>query len=71
LKIFSSYDLKELEINTTLFDITTEYPDSYIEYYSKGLTLYFFPTRTYNEIYDIFKVLEYELPFKINPVNNF
>jgi hypothetical protein len=63
--------LKELEINTSLFDITTEYPDNYIEYYSKWLTLYFFPTKTYNEIYDIFSVLEYELPFTLNPVNNF
>lgn len=71
LKLFDSYDLKELEINTALFDITTEYPDNYIEYYSKELTVYFFPTRTYNEIYNIFKVLEYELPFKMNPLNNF
>ncbi|MDR1988018.1 MAG: hypothetical protein LBQ24_04675 [Candidatus Peribacteria bacterium] len=54
-----------------MFDITTEYPDNYIEYYSKELTVYFFPTRTYNEIYNIFKVLEYELPFKMNPLNNF
>jgi hypothetical protein len=71
LKLFTNYDLKELEINTALFDITTEYPDNYIEYYSKGLTIYFFPTRSYNEIYDMFKVLEYEFPFKINPINNF
>lgn len=70
-KLFSSYDLKELEINTNLFDVTTEYPDNYIEYYSKELTLYFFPTKTYREVYDIFKVLEYELPFSINEVNNF
>lgn len=71
LSLFSSYNLQELEINTSLFDVTTEYPDNYIEYYSKELTLYFFPTKTYSQVYDIFKVLEYELPFNINPVNNF
>ncbi|MDR0771524.1 MAG: hypothetical protein LBF15_00115, partial [Candidatus Peribacteria bacterium] len=71
LTLFESYNLKELEINTTLFDVTTEYPDNYIEYYSKELTLYFFPTKTYNEVRDIFKVLEYELPFTINEINNF
>ena len=71
LRLFSSYNLQELEINTSLFDITNEYPDNYIEYYSKGLTLYFFPTKTYTEVYDIFKVLEFDLPFVVNPVNNF
>lgn len=71
LSLFSSYNLQELEINTSLFDVTTEYPDNYIEYYSKELTLYFFPTKTYSQVYDIFKVLEYELPFNINSVNNF
>lgn len=71
LSLFSSYNLQELEINTSLFDVTTEYPDNYIEYYSKELTLYFFPTKTYSQVYDIFKVLEYELPFNVNSVNNF
>lgn len=71
LKLFPTYDLKELELNTTLFDITTEYPDNYIEYYSKELTLYFFPTKTYKEILDIFKVLEMDFPFVVNEVNNF
>lgn len=71
LKLFSSYDLKELEINTTLFDITTEYPDNYLEYYSKELTLYFFPTKKYSEVYDIFDTLRHELPFTINETNNF
>lgn len=71
LNLLSSYDLKELEINTSLFDITTEYPDKYIEYYSKWLTLYFFPTKTYKQVYDIFEVLEYELPYTLNQVNNF
>ena len=71
LEIFSNYDFQELELNTNLFDITDEYPDNYIEYYSRDLTLYFFPTKWYKEVYDIFSVLEFELPFKINETNNF
>ena len=71
LDIFSNYDLQALELNTNLFDITDEYPDNYLEYYSKELTLYFFPTKTYKEVYDIFSVLEFELPFKMNAANNF
>ncbi|MDD3145640.1 MAG: hypothetical protein PHV23_06070 [Candidatus Gracilibacteria bacterium] len=71
LDLFSNYDLQELELNTNLFDITSEYPDNYLEYYSKDLTLYFFPTKNYKDVYDIFSVLEYELPFKINELNNY
>jgi len=71
LDIFSDYSFQELELNTNLFDITDEYPDNYIEYYSRDLTLYFFPTKNYTEIYDIFSVLEFELPFKLNQTNSF
>ena len=71
LDIFSNYDLQALELNTNLFDITDEYPDNYLEYYSKELTLYFFPTKTYKEVYDIFSVLEFEIPFKMNAANSF
>lgn len=69
--LFSKYKLEPLELNTNLFDITNEYPDKYFEYYSRNLTLYLFPTKNYNEILDIFTVLETELPFKINETNNF
>lgn len=71
LDIFYDYNLQALELNTNLFDITDEYPDNYLEYYSKELTLYFFPTKNYKEVYDIFSVLEFELPFKMNAANNF
>lgn len=71
LDLFSNYDLNKLEFNSSLFDITNEYPDNYFEYYSKDLTLYLFPTKTYNEILDIFNILKDELPFDINEVNNF
>lgn len=71
LNIFDTFWLSKLELNTNLFDLTDEYPDNYIEYYSKWLTLYLFPTRSYREVYDVFDVLELELPFKVNEVNNF
>ena len=71
LDLFSNNNFQELELNTNLFDITNEYPDNYLEYYSRDLTLYFFPTKSYKDIYNIFSVLEYELPFKINETNTF
>lgn len=71
LNNFSNYNFQELELNTNLFDITDEYPDNYLEYYSRDLTLYFFPTKSYKEVYDLFSVLEFELPFKINQTNSF
>jgi len=71
LDLFSIYNLKKLDINSNLFDLTDEYPDNYFEYYSKDLTLYLFPTKNYTELYDIFSVLTNELPITINEVNNF
>lgn len=70
IKKFPSYDLKLLDINTNLFDLTNEYPDEYFEYYSRDLTLYFFTTKKYNDVLDIFEILEAELPFTINKANN-
>lgn len=71
IDLFSIYDLKILEMNSSIFDITDEYPDNYFEYYSKDLVLYIFPTKTYSGIYDIFSVLDDELPFTINETNSF
>lgn len=71
LDIFASYSLKPIELTNNLFDLTWEYPDSYYEYYSKDLTLYFFDTKTYNQVHDVFDVLAYDLPFNVNKVNNF
>jgi hypothetical protein len=65
------YGLKEIEINSTLFELIDEYPDHYIEYYSKELTIYFFTTKTYKQVYEIFNYLQDSLPFSINEVNNF
>ena len=65
------FDLDKIEVNTKLFEITDEYPDYYYEYYSSDLTIYFFTTKQYSEIYDIFNYLQNDLPFTINEVNNF
>ena len=54
-----------------MFELTWEYPDYYYEYYSKDLTLYLFPTRTYREVFDIFDYLSGNLPFTLNEINNF
>jgi len=71
LNLFSIYKLKKLEVNLNLFDITDEYPDNYFEYYSKDLTLYFFPTKNYKDMFDIFDVLSKEWPFSLSEINNF
>jgi len=72
LNLFTSeYVLKKIEVNSSLFELTWEYPDYYYEYYSKDLTLYLFPTRTYREVFDIFDYLSGNLPFTLNEINNF
>lgn len=71
LDIFTEYWLETIELTNNLFDLTEEYPENYYEYYSKDLTLYFFNTKTYSEVYDIFDVLAYDLPFTLNKVDNF
>ena len=71
LDLFAKFSLKPIELTNNLFDLTQEYPDEYYEYYSKDLTLYFFDTKTYNEVYDVFEVLAYDLPFTTNKVDNF
>ena len=67
----SEYVLKKIEVNSSLFELTWEYPDYYYEYYSKDLTLYLFPTRTYREVFDIFDYLSGNIPFTLNEINNF
>lgn len=67
----AAYPLKKIEVNSSLFELTTEYPDYYYEYYSRDVTLYLFYTRTYGELFDIFDYLSGNLPFTLNEVNNF
>ncbi len=70
-KFENFYDFDKIKVNTNLFEITDEYPDFYYEYYSRDLTLYFFTTKQYFEIYDIFDYLQNDSPFSIVEINNF
>lgn len=71
IDLFPSYDFSRMELNTNLFDLTNEYPDEYLEFYSRDLTLYFFVWNNYSDLKDIFDVLSQELPFSVNETNNF
>jgi hypothetical protein len=55
---------------TSLFDITTEYPDEYREYANKHLSLYMFSSKSYAQVYNIFEVLKYELPYTLNQTDS-
>lgn len=65
------YVLKNIEVNSKLFELTDEYPDYYYEYYSNVLTIYFFPSKSYTDVYDIFNYLKDSSPFTLKEVNNF
>jgi len=71
LKNFSSFQLKRIFIHPSLFDLTTEYPDEYFEYSNGNVSLYFFVTKTYDGVFDIFNALSKNLPFKTNQTNSF
>lgn len=68
---FGEYGLERQDQNYKLFSLTDEYPDPYFEYYAKNLTLYFFPTKSYRDVFDVFDVLTLDLPISLNQVNNF
>ena len=70
-KFEKKYQFDKIEVNTKLFEITDEYPDYYYEYYSDDLTLYFFTSKQYSDIYNIFDYLKHDLPISINELNNF
>lgn len=67
-----NYPLDLVKYYVSLFWLTNEYPDKYLEFKSKDLNLYiFWNKKKYSEVLDIFEVLTFELPFKINKVDNF
>ncbi len=71
LKLFELYNLQTVPMSEFLFSITSEYPDPYLEWFSENLSLYSFPTKSFQDVYDIFDVLSFELPISLNRVNNF
>lgn len=71
LNAFSSYNMKRLFEHWSLFDLTSEYPDDYFEYIWGEISLYFFVTKTYDEVKQIFDAISYTLPFSIKEVTLF
>ena len=69
--LFSEYNLTELQQHSALMDVTSEYPDTYFEYYTLDLTLYIFPTKGYSEIIEIFKLVQSDDIYTINELDNF
>jgi len=73
-KIYSKFwenNFTKLESHSNLMDVTSEYPDNYFEYYSSNLTIYFFPTKNYKELRDIFRIESEWGLFKLNELDNF
>ena len=68
---FWTFNLKRLETHTNIFGITTEYPDPYYEWYSAGVSVYVLSTLSYTWVKDVFDVLAFDLPYRVNEVNNF
>lgn len=71
LFLFRDYNFTKLDSHGALFDLTTEYPDKYFEYYLPDLSLLFFSTKTYNEVKEIFEIVSDDWNFTLNEVDNF
>ena len=70
-KFYSKSFFTELDEHSSLMEVTSEYPDKYFEFYSTNLTLYFFPTKNYNEVKEIFEIESDWGLFIINEIDNF
>ncbi|MDQ7009842.1 MAG: hypothetical protein Q9M94_06115 [Candidatus Gracilibacteria bacterium] len=68
---FGNTYFTQLEEHSSLMGVTSEYPDKYFEYYNSELTLYFFPTKSYKEVREIFEIESYGTIFSINELDNF
>lgn len=68
LNTFSSYNLKRLFEHGSLFDLTTEYPDDYFEYIGWDISVYFFVTKKYEDVKEVFEAISNTLPFSIKEV---
>ncbi|MEA3387351.1 MAG: hypothetical protein U9Q66_03025 [Patescibacteria group bacterium] len=71
LSIFKDFNMVESDYYSSLFDITNEYPEKFIEYTSSRLDIIFFLDQDYRKIADFFDVVSFDLPFSINKINNF
>lgn len=71
INAFWDYKFKRLLVHPSLFDMTTEYPDEYYEYYSDPVTLYVFSWKSYRQIVSIFEAFATQLPFLLNKTDSF
>ena len=67
----NDYWLYKILEKDDLLDIAWEYPDEYLQYGREWLDVYMLTTRRFEEVSSIFWVLEDEMPFSVNNVNNF
>jgi len=67
----SGFEIIEKKDKDDLLDIAREYPDDYLQYGNNSFDLYILSTRTYDEVDDIFTVLEYEMPYTLNKTDTF
>ena len=66
-----NFNLINTQPEIYLFWITNEYPDPFLQWFWNDVTLYFFSTKTYKNLYDIFDILSFYLPISLNEINNF
>jgi hypothetical protein len=73
LEIFqkSGFELLERTDKDDLLDVAREYPDEYFQYGNNSFELYILATKTYNQVDDMFRLLEEEMPFTRNKTNSF
>jgi len=57
LFLFKDYNFTKLYSHSALFDLTSEYPDKYFEYYSPEATLIMFSTKTYAQVKELLQVI--------------
>jgi hypothetical protein len=73
---FSKYNLEEKPYDEyyKMFDISDEYPNTYITYANTDLEIYFFPESSFEDFYNIFTLLSNDImvkDFQLNRMDNF
>ena len=71
LSLFSTFNPGKLETYSNVFGVTTEYPDPFHEWYSAGVSIYAFSTKSYDEVRNIFQAISFDASFELNEVDNF
>ena len=61
-------DISDFDV---ILDVMDEYPDAYREYSGGQAKLYMFPTKSYDDVKNIFEVLAKESKYSVNATNSF